>query len=110
MFRGTLRQHRGTRRRVVLVGGSLAFVVAWTLFPAAGLAQSTVKSAGAPSSDKKSSDAYPRGTLPDALGGQVDLAKARGDRATVFICLSSECPISNGYIPTLNRLADDYKA
>lgn len=51
---------------------------------------------------------YPTATLPNAAGGELSLAKARGTAGTVLICMSVECPISNEYIPTINRLAKAY--
>jgi peroxiredoxin/mono/diheme cytochrome c family protein len=75
----------------------------------AGAAEPPVKVDAPPQSAAAPVDRYPRVTLPDALGGQTDLQKLRGRQATVLISLSTECPISNGYIPTLNRLVDDYQ-
>lgn len=53
-------------------------------------------------------DAFPHATLPNAVGGDLSLDKARGPAGTVLICMSVECPISNEYIPTINRLAKAY--
>jgi len=44
-------------------------------------------------------------TLPTAEGGPARLNDLAGTRATVLVFLSTECPISNGYIPTLNTLS-----
>jgi peroxiredoxin len=54
-------------------------------------------------------DAYPDATLPNCSGGQLSLAEAKGREATVLVCLSIECPISQEYTPTLNRLAEQYR-
>lgn len=51
---------------------------------------------------------FPQGTFPSSRGGQVELADLRGTRATVLVFLSTECPISNAYIPVLNRLMADF--
>jgi hypothetical protein len=51
---------------------------------------------------------YPQESLPNSAGGDFSLPKARGQAATVLVCLSVECPISNEYIPTLNRLAEHF--
>lgn len=48
-------------------------------------------------------------SLPSAGGSSITLRELTGKQATVFIFLSTECPISNGYIPTLNQLATDYR-
>src|SRR2546426_606707 len=48
-------------------------------------------------------------TLLD-LAGQVRRVGLNGDRqATAVVFLSTECPIANGYIPELNRLAADLR-
>jgi len=46
--------------------------------------------------------------LPVAGNGSVVLRELLGAKATVIVFLSTECPISNGYIPTLNQLATDF--
>ncbi len=56
-----------------------------------------------------SNDAYPQETLPDSAGGDLSLSKARGKVATVLVCMSVECPISNEYTATLNRLAESFR-
>jgi peroxiredoxin len=56
-------------------------------------------------------DDYPHVTLPAAgCGGELSLDEARGRVATVLVCLSIECPISNEYLPTINALAAEYRA
>jgi thiol-disulfide isomerase/thioredoxin len=49
---------------------------------------------------------YPSETLSDSAGGQLSLQKSRGRVATVLVCMSIDCPVSNEYLPTLNRLAE----
>ena len=49
-------------------------------------------------------------TLPTASGEQAELASLRGQQATVFVSLSIECPLSNGYVPTLNQLHAEFAA
>lgn len=46
--------------------------------------------------------------LPSSSGGSVTLRELQGEKASVLIFLSTECPISNGYIPAMNHLAADY--
>ena len=46
--------------------------------------------------------------LPSSGGGSVTLRELLGEKASVLIFLSTECPISNGYIPAMNHLAADY--
>jgi hypothetical protein len=53
---------------------------------------------------------YPDETLPDALTCRdVALSDARGRLATVLVCLSIECPISNEYLPTIKSIAQAYR-
>jgi thiol-disulfide isomerase/thioredoxin len=54
-------------------------------------------------------DDYPDATLPDAISGKdLSLVEAQGKSATVLVCLSIECPISNEYMPTINKIAQAY--
>lgn len=46
----------------------------------------------------------------DVRGARHALAIGRHQRGTVFVFISSECPISRQYIPELNRLADIAKS
>jgi mono/diheme cytochrome c family protein len=46
--------------------------------------------------------------LPSCDGTTVRLGQLCGQRGTIVVFLSTQCPISNGYIPTLNRLAQRY--
>jgi len=48
-------------------------------------------------------------TLPTAGQDEQTLQSKLGKRATIIVFLSTECPISNGYLPTLNRLSDEQK-
>lgn len=48
-------------------------------------------------------------TLPAAGQEEQSLRSKFGSRGTVVVFLSTECPISNGYLPTLNRLAEEWK-
>jgi mono/diheme cytochrome c family protein len=50
-----------------------------------------------------------RASLPGLGGRRVELAAPTGG-ATVLVFYSSECPISNGYSPTLNALIDSFPA
>lgn len=52
----------------------------------------------------------PRATLPSVAGGTASLTELAGKQATILVFLSPECPISNGYLPALNRLATAHKA
>jgi peroxiredoxin/mono/diheme cytochrome c family protein len=46
-------------------------------------------------------------TLTDVRGKKVALADYRDRKAVVIVFLSFECPVSNSYVPELNRLAKD---
>ena len=53
---------------------------------------------------------YPDVTLPDAISCQdLSLVESRGKAATVLVCLSIDCPISNEYMPTINEIALAYR-
>jgi peroxiredoxin len=56
-----------------------------------------------------SADEYPDAVLKTCDGRELSLPTARGRVATVIICMSIECPISNEYLPTIKRLADEYR-
>jgi peroxiredoxin len=60
----------------------------------------------------KDSDPLPKVTefsLADAKGQRQTLADWRGRKAVVLIFLGTECPVSNGYAPTVVRLAKSYE-
>jgi hypothetical protein len=42
-----------------------------------------------------------------AAGSPLD--SQRGSEATIVVAFSIECPISNGYVPTLNRMVETYR-
>jgi peroxiredoxin/mono/diheme cytochrome c family protein len=45
--------------------------------------------------------------LPAADGRAVSLKSLRGEQATVLVFVSTECPISRGYVSTLNEIAKE---
>jgi peroxiredoxin len=52
---------------------------------------------------------FPQATLPDAVTGKpLALAEGRGEKATVLLCLATDCPISDEYLSTIKRIADAY--
>lgn len=61
----------------------------------------------------KASNEVPLGTvielplekLPAADGQQTLLNSLAGPQGTLFVFLSTECPLSNGYVPTINQLS-----
>ncbi len=48
--------------------------------------------------------------LPDARGKQHALASLKGQKGTVLIFISTQCPVSNGYNERMEKLARDYAA
>ncbi|HEX3148516.1 MAG TPA: redoxin domain-containing protein [Gemmataceae bacterium] len=58
------------------------------------------------SSDKLGKKVDP--ALIDQAGKTVALASVKGDKATVVVFLSFDCPNSNGYTPTLLQLHKDF--
>ncbi len=52
---------------------------------------------------------FPQASLPDAISGEDRcLVAARGEQATVLLCLATDCPISDEYVPTIIELAKEY--
>jgi hypothetical protein len=90
------------RRGAHAVGALLASFSLAAPYLAAQTASPVAKAAA-------SANEYPGDTLADSGGNDLSLATARGRVATVLVCLSVECPISNEYLPTLNRLAEKYR-
>ncbi|MGB9180289.1 MAG: redoxin domain-containing protein [Pyrinomonadaceae bacterium] len=48
--------------------------------------------------------------LSDVSGKERTLASVRGAKGTVFVFVSVQCPVSNGYNERYEKLAQDYKA
>jgi peroxiredoxin len=46
--------------------------------------------------------------LPDLAGREVELFRPRGDKATVFVFVATDCPISNRYAPEVRRLFEKF--
>lgn len=52
---------------------------------------------------------FPQASLPDAISGEEQcLVAVRGEQATVLLCLATDCPISDEYLPTIIELAKEY--
>jgi peroxiredoxin len=49
-------------------------------------------------------------TLSDVNGKSHSLASLKGEKGTVLIFISTQCPVSNGYNERMEKLAQDYKA
>ena len=64
---------------------------------------------GAAATEARSADdEYPRATLKASDGSSLSLAESRGKVATVLVCMSIECPISNEFLPAIKAVADKY--
>ena len=114
-YRHSVHASRGTRRTRLRVA-QFSFLLLLTI-----ITTSLLQTAEPPPADKpkltspavsRDGDSVPV-RLPDmelpAAGGQaVSLKSLRGEQATVVVFISAECPISNGYVPTLNEIAKDY--
>lgn len=48
--------------------------------------------------------------LRDARGALHTEQEVQGRKATVFLFLAPECPLSNRYVPEINRIAQEYAA
>ncbi len=82
--------------------------VAFSLYMALTVAAQADDAAGV--KPPASADSYPTDTLANSAGGDLSLAAVRGKAATVLVSLSTECPVSNEYVATLNHLADTFRA
>ncbi len=49
-------------------------------------------------------------SLADSAGATHTDAEWRAAKASVLFFIASDCPISNGYVPEMNRIAHDYAA
>jgi peroxiredoxin len=49
-------------------------------------------------------------TLPDTDGKEHSLNSLKGEKGTVLIFISVQCPVSNAYNARMEKLAQDYKA
>lgn len=77
-----------------------------------GLAAWTALSLGQEAAPEAASDErleLSQWTLPAIPGGRASLAELAGEQATLLVFLSTECPISNGYLATLARLRDRFR-
>jgi len=54
--------------------------------------------------------AAPAFTLPDAAGQSYSLSDLKGDKGTVLIWVSTQCPVSNAYNERMEALATKYEA
>jgi len=52
--------------------------------------------------------AAPQFSLSDSSGAMHTDAEWRAARASVLFFITTDCPISNGYVPEMNRIAQDY--
>jgi peroxiredoxin len=57
-----------------------------------------------------SAAALPKFSLSDSSGGTHTSAEFAGSRAVVLFFITSDCPISNGYVPEMNRIAQAYSS
>lgn len=53
-------------------------------------------------------DEYPTETVTTSGGCKLSLADARGRVATVLVCMSVECPISNEFLPAIKDITQRY--
>ena len=54
--------------------------------------------------------ALPQFSLSDTAGRRHTAAEFAGKRAMVLLFVSTDCPLSNGYVPELNRIERGYAA
>lgn len=97
-------------KRRFLQSRAMAFAVL-SLFVLLIPAHATMLIAGDAAPDSASTDPddeYPRATLKTSDGCELSLADARGEVATIIMCMSTECPISNEFLPAINEVAKEY--
>ncbi|QGJ70451.1 Thiol-disulfide oxidoreductase ResA [Planctomycetales bacterium 10988] len=94
-------QHFYRTNRYKIATLSLLMILCWNAFPL--LASENAERPFAEIS-------LPRTHLPLASGGVADLQTMKGEKATLLVFMSTHCPISNGYIPELKQIAEEYKA
>lgn len=75
-------------------------LVGWLRFPLAALLLACAAGTGA--------EPAPTTSLPAADGPDLTLFAADDERITVVIFISPDCPVSNGYAPTVHRLSERY--
>lgn len=51
-----------------------------------------------------SAKSFPKGNVVAVGGASIEARSLRGAKGTLLIFVSTECPISNGYVPTINQL------
>jgi peroxiredoxin len=73
---------------------------------ARGMGQNTEQESNAIAIGQKVNDF----TLTDADGKKHTLASLRGEKGTVLIFVSVQCPVSNAYNERMEKLAQDYRA
>lgn len=82
--------------------GGLVLLLSLSLFGSIAVGAETALSAP-PDRIELSND-----PLPLAAGGERSLSALAGKKATVLVFLSTECPISNAYVPALRELATNH--
>lgn len=53
---------------------------------------------------------WPKFTLNDTAGASHTQAEWQSAKAVVLYFITTDCPISNSYVPEMNRIAQDYAA
>lgn len=79
---------------------SLVVTALWSASPSAATPDSATRALA----DLK----QPAGEMVSSIGQKVSLAALAGAKGTVFVFVSIECPLSNGYLPTISRLAKEF--
>jgi peroxiredoxin len=94
------------------VAPGLAFALLPLLMVFAGQASMSAHADEAAPADSETTDYgdYPTETLKGSNGCDLSLPEARGRVATVIMCMSVECPISNEFLPAIKEVADKYRS
>jgi peroxiredoxin len=75
-----------------------------------GMGQGTGQGSGMGAGDAAINEPVADFTLSDANGKKHSLKSIKGEKGTVLIFVSTQCPVSNAYNERMEKLAQDYKA
>ncbi|MBA3714346.1 MAG: thioredoxin family protein [Pyrinomonadaceae bacterium] len=94
--------------RILFFG--LCLMLAATAWQAIGVASNRTSNLQTKDSGTAVGGAVADFKLPDVAGKEHTLAALRGQKGTVLIFVSVQCPVSNGYNKRMEKLAQEYKA
>ncbi|MFO0947676.1 MAG: Mpo1-like protein [Planctomycetota bacterium] len=78
--------------------------------PVASLVLASLLFAGGTSNAAEMQPTIPGNDVFGTDNAKISLQSLRGDKGTAIVFISTECPISNGYVPTLNQMHQKWTA